>query len=44
MNKNKIIYSLNIEVIQTISNEELGRDLSSDEIEKTIEGISERMN
>jgi len=44
MNKNKIIYSLNEEDIQTVSNEELGRDLSSEEIEKIKDVIAEKIN
>ena len=32
-NRNKIIYSINIEDIQTVANEELGRELTDSEIE-----------
>jgi hypothetical protein len=43
MKKNKIIYFLTAEDIQTVSNQELGRELSSDEIEKLIEPIAENI-
>jgi hypothetical protein len=39
-----IIYSLTIEDIQTVANEEIGRDLSSEEIEKILEPIAEKIN
>lgn len=44
MNKNNIIYSLNEEDIQTVSNEELGRNLSPEEIEKIKDAIAEKIN
>ena len=44
MKKNKVIYSLNEEDIQTVSNQELGRDLSSEEIEKIKDAIGEKIN
>ncbi len=44
MKKNKIIYSLNEEDIQTVAREELGRELSSKEIKKIIEPIAEKIN
>lgn len=44
MKKNKIIYSLNEEDIQTVSNQELGRDLSSEEIKKIKDAIAEKIN
>lgn len=44
MKKNKIIYSLNEEDIQTVSNQELGRDLSHEEIEKIKDAIAEKIN
>ncbi len=44
MKNNKIIYSLNEEDIQTVSNQELGRNLSSNEIEKIREVIAEKIN
>ena len=43
MKTNKVIYSLDIGDIQEVSNQELGRDLSSDEIEKVIEPIAEKI-
>lgn len=33
MNRKKIVYSLNIEDIQEVANEDLGRDLTEKEIE-----------
>lgn len=44
MKTNKITYSLNIEDIQTVSNQELGRDLSIEEIEKIKDAIAEKIN
>lgn len=44
MKKNKLIYSLNEEDIQTVSNQELGRSLSSEEIEKIKDAIGEKIN
>lgn len=35
-NKERIIYSINVEDIQNVANEELGRELTDDEL-KTIE-------
>lgn len=32
MNLNKIIYSINIEDVQTVAEEELGRELTDDEL------------
>ena len=43
MKTNKVIYSLDIGDIQEVSNQELGRDLSPDEIEKVIEPIAEKI-
>jgi len=44
MKKNKIIYKLTLEDIQTVANEEINRDLSPDEIEKIIDLILEKIN
>lgn len=43
MNNEEIIYSINIEDIQTVANQELERDLSVAEIEKIKDGIGERI-
>jgi len=43
MKTNKVIYSLDIGDIQEVSNQELGRELSPDEIEKVIEPIAEKI-
>jgi len=42
--KNEIIYSLNIEDIQTVAIQEMGRELFDDEIEKIKDLISEKIN
>ena len=44
MKNNKIIYSLTVEDIQTVANQEIERNLSSEEIEKIIETIAEKIN
>lgn len=44
MKKNKIIYSINVEDVQTVSTEILGRELSTKEIEKIINAIGEKIN
>ncbi len=44
MRNNKIVYSLNEQDIQTVSNQELGRNLSSEEIEKIKDAIAEKIN
>lgn len=44
MDNNKIVYSLIIEDIQTVANEELDRNLSSDEITKICEILPEKIN
>jgi len=45
-NKNnmEIFYSLNIADIQTVSQQEIGRELTPEEIEKTKDSIAERIN
>lgn len=43
-NKNKIIYSLNAEDIQTVAVQELGRELIDTEIEKIKDLIGEKIN
>ncbi len=42
--RNRIIYSLNIEDIQIIAQQELGRDLLKEEVESLIEPIADRIN
>jgi len=44
MKKGKIIYSLNIEDIQTVALQEIERNLSSEEIEKIIYSIADKIN
>ena len=44
MKSSKVIYSLNEEDMQTVSHQELGRYLSSDEIEKIKDSIAEKIN
>lgn len=44
MKKDQIVYSLNEEDIQTVANQELERDLSSQEIEKIKDTIAEKIN
>ncbi len=44
MKKAKIIYSLNVEDIQTVANDEIERDLTDIEIEKIIDLIAEKIN
>jgi hypothetical protein len=41
MNRNKIIYSLNVENIQTVALEEIGRELTDKEIQMIIEPIGD---
>ena len=43
-NVETIVYSLNIEDIQTVSQQTIKRDLTSGEIEKIIDSISENIN
>ena len=42
--KNDIIYSLNIEDIQTVAIQEIDRELTEDEIEKVKDLIGEKIN
>lgn len=44
MKKNTIIYSLTVEDIQTVANQELERNLSHNEISKIIETIAQKIN
>ena len=44
MENNQIIYSLTVEDIQTVANQEIKRQLSPDEIEKIKEAIAEKIN
>lgn len=44
MENNKIVYSLIIEDIQTVANEKLGRNLSTNEITKVSEILAEKIN
>ena len=39
----KIIYSLNVEDVQTVAEEELGRELSMKEVDSIIDRIGERI-
>lgn len=41
--KDSIIYLLTVEDIQNVANEELGRNLTSDEIEKIRDAIAEKI-
>jgi hypothetical protein len=41
--ENKIVYSITVEDIQTVANQEIGRSLSSKEIEKIIDPIAEKI-
>lgn len=42
--KNDIVYSLNIEDIQTVAIQEIDRELTEDEIEKVKDLIGEKIN
>ncbi len=42
--KDKIIYSLSIEDIQTVAMQEIDRELSEDEIKNVIDLIEEKIN
>lgn len=44
MNNNKIIYSLNVENVQTVALEEIGRELTDKEIERVVERMKEYIN
>ena len=44
MKKNKAIYQLTVEDIQTVAIEELDRELTDDEIKKLIDPIAERIS
>ena len=44
MKSSKIIYSLNVEDIQTVALEEIERNLSPEEIEKIKKSITDRIN
>lgn len=44
MNNNKIIYSLNVENVQTVALEEMGRELTDKEIERVVERMKEYIN
>ncbi len=44
MKKDKIFYYLTIEDIQDVANEQLGRDLSPNEIEQIKDKIAEKVN
>lgn len=43
MDNNKIIYSLNVEDIQNVANQELDRDLTDKEIIKITDTIAEKI-
>jgi DNA replicative helicase MCM subunit Mcm2 (Cdc46/Mcm family) len=42
--KNEVVYTLNIEDIQTVAVQEIDRELTDDEIEKIKDLISEKIN
>ena len=42
--KNEIVYSLNIEDIQTVAIQEIDKELTGDEIEKIKDLIGEKIN
>ena len=44
MKNDEIVYTLNIEDVQIVANEELGRDLLPDEIGKITDSIGEKIN
>ena len=44
MDKNQIIYSLNIEDIQTVAIQEIDRELTDNEIEKVKNSISKKID
>jgi hypothetical protein len=44
IDESKIIYSLNIEDIQTVAKENFVRELNSEEIEKIIDPIADRIS
>lgn len=44
MKNNKIIYSLSVEEIQEVALEELGRNLTPDEIQKAIPSIEKSID
>ncbi len=44
MKNNQLIYSLTVEDIQTVANQEIERDLLPDEIEKITDAIAEKIN
>ena len=44
MNNDEIVYVLTIEDIQTVANEQLGRDLVQEEIEKIKDSIAENIS
>jgi len=44
MKNDDIVYSLNVEDIQTVALKEVDRELSDDELSKVIELLGERIN
>ncbi|GAB4504256.1 MAG: hypothetical protein Fur0043_12500 [Anaerolineales bacterium] len=40
----EIVYSLNVEDIQTVAEQEMGRELSDDEIDRVIDALGEQIN
>lgn len=44
MNHKEVVYSLNIEDIQTVAVQEFNRELTDDEIEKVKDSIGKRIN
>ena len=43
-NNNEIVYSLNIEDIQTVATQEIERELTDDEVEKIKDLIAEKIS
>ena len=43
-NNNDIVYSLNIEDVQTVATQEIDRELSEEEIERIKDLIAEKIN
>jgi len=43
-NKNEIFYSLNIEDIQTVAEQEIERELTMEEINQILDSVAEKIN
>ncbi len=44
MNLEKIIYSLNIEDVQKVAGEEIGRELTKEEVDRIVDTIGSNIN